>query len=198
MAVQLGIRWYIGKYSLLIMSRFDKELTSYTRRDFLKLSGTGLLSLCLLPAQKKFRGFFAKGLSDSAENTSLGRVTAREIILYEDPTTQSKMLEVLKKDTVVNITRVVSGENEPVYNQIWFEIDSEGFAHSGTIQPVQNILNTPVQDVLSSGSLAEVSVPFTDARWHPDNPYSHPLQTLSWLHFLGYQNIHCLKRDLLV
>ena len=156
------------------MSRFENPLSSYTRRDFLKLSGTGLLSLCLLPAQKRFRDFFAKGPSDSAENTSLGRVTAREIILYEAPTTQSRMLGVLKKDTVINITRVVSGESEPVYNQIWYEIDSEGFAHSGTIQPVQNILNTPVQDVLSSGSLAEVSVPFTDARWHPDNPYSVP------------------------
>ena len=115
-----------------------------------------------------------KACPKQQKNLSLGRVTAREIIFYKEPTTQSKMLGVLKKDTLVKITRVISGETEPAYNQIWYEIDSEGFAHSGTIQPVQNNTNTPVQEIPSDGTLAEVSVPFTDARWHPDNPYSIP------------------------
>ena len=156
------------------MNRFETNLSSYTRRDFLKLSGAGLLSLCLLPARFNLKSFLSKNLKESEENSSLGRITAREIILYEEPTTNSRMLGVLKKDTLVNITKVVSGETEPAYNQIWYEINFDGFAHSGTIQPVQNNLNSPIQDIPSAGYLAEITVPFSDARWHPDNPYSIP------------------------
>jgi len=61
------------------------------------------------------------------------------------------------------ITDITVGDETPAYNRVWYNLDGQGYAHSGVIQPVQVRINDPDDDIPPAGRLAEVTVPFTDA-----------------------------------
>lgn len=145
---------------------FRSDLSSFTRRDFLKLSGSALLSLFVLPAQSRKTWDLGSGFED-LPTTGLGRVTAINAILYDQPSFNGTMIGTLKRDDVFPISQTVIGDAEPVYNRIWYELDNNGYAHSGTIQPVENRLNAPEPALSHPLCLGEITVPYTGAAYSP-------------------------------
>jgi hypothetical protein len=146
------------------------DLISLNRRDFLKFSGAAFFSLCLMPLQD--RGWLPKKTQPNDGLTlNYGRVISDALNVYQQPTQDSKLITTIWKDKVLPISGVTIGEEEPAYNRIWYEMEGTGFVHSGKIQPV-NIQKNPVIDTLpANGKLIEITVPYTDAIWHPKSPH---------------------------
>ncbi|MGE5251027.1 MAG: L,D-transpeptidase [Bacteroidota bacterium] len=129
-----------------------------TRRDFLKLSGLGMLGLFVpaLPDES-----FPPGLS--------GRVTSRTLWVYDRPSFDGGRIKMYWRDLILPITSVTVNEDDTqAYNRIWYEVGTRQYAYSGNIQPVRTLLNVPTLSIPASGALAEVTVPFTDALERPD------------------------------
>jgi hypothetical protein len=159
------------------------NLKDLTRRDFLKLSGAGLLSLFFLPYQHLF-SFPNKGnLVEPVLPT--GRILGASVNVYNKPSLSGKLVKVVWRDLVTPITGATIGDPEPAYNRIWYEVNNEGFVHSGSIQPVEASNNPVLNDIPEEGQLAEVTVPFTDTVWNPKYPnrYAYRLyySTVYWL-----------------
>ncbi len=131
-----------------------------TRRDFLKLSLLSLGSLALRPLDSAFPPLPPPDLEGQQ-----GRVLAGNIHVYRQPSFGSEKVKTYWRDTILPITGVTIGDAEPAYNRVWYRIGGEGFAHSGDIQPVRTTLNEPVASLPEGGALAEVTVPYTEARW---------------------------------
>lgn len=127
-----------------------------TRRDFLKLSGAGLLGALLSGIHAD--SAFSQGTMDGLQ----GRVIANSINVYTEPTNTSKFVSSFFKDQVIPITETALGVDEKAKNRIWYKM-GEGYAHSAQVQPVRTLLNKPDGNFRSTGVLAEVSVPYTDA-----------------------------------
>ncbi len=125
------------------------------------MSGLGLVSLFgknLTPFSNLFLG-------------QQGRVIDPSIYTYSKPTFNSEKIRIHWKDAVFPISKVVLGREEPTHNQIWYKIGTEGYAHSGNIQPVRTMINPVSADIPPEGALAEVTVPYTDALWNPGERY---------------------------
>ena len=132
-----------------------------SRRDFLKSSGMGLLGLLLPPLDN-----FADMLPDQQ-----GRVTDLKISLHAEPSYNSQEIKIYWKDTVLPVSEVTVGDEEPAHNRIWYRVGAEGYIHSGSLQPVKTQLNSAEEELPDAGALAEVTVPFTDAHWGPGKQY---------------------------
>jgi lipoprotein-anchoring transpeptidase ErfK/SrfK len=175
----LGFCWHVGKYPLL-MDRFLSHLDKLSRRDFLKFFSLGFLTLGFprLPFSAETRGQENlppnKFILDTAlsmrfqtenDGSVFGRVVQSGVGLFDKPSFSSKQLKTLWTDVVMPITDITIGDEVPAYNRVWYNLDGQGYAHSGTVQPVQVRTNAPDSEIPTSGRLAEVTVPFTDARW---------------------------------
>ncbi len=65
-------------------------------------------------------------------------------------------------DQVIPLIRRVEGPDGPSYNPHWYRI-VKGFIFSGYIQVVETRYQTPAASIPENGSLAEVTVPYTDS-----------------------------------
>ncbi len=130
----------------------------FSRRDFLKLSASGLLG-----------AFFAElGLGRAlASPASLGRMTVSGIGLYKDPAFNSKKLRVFGRDDVAHITASVVGNPGNPYNNVWYGLDGEGYTYSGWVQPVEANYQLPSFEVPAAGQLGEITVPYSITRLAP-------------------------------
>jgi len=135
---------------------------SVSRREFLKLAQLSVASLCLT----SLNGFV------DLNPDLLGRVTAGKVYSYQEPSLNSLNLKTYYKDTVLPIYEVTVGDGEPKHNRVWYRIGQGEFVHSGSIQPVKTRVNPVVEEIPETGVLAEVSVPFTEARWSPGKDQS--------------------------
>lgn len=137
-----------------------------SRRDILKLgaSAVGGLIVSSLNLPK------VKAVSSQA---FLGRVAYYTATAYDIPSTSGKKVQTYKLDDVLDFSEAVDGLDATAYNPKWFHLPDVGYIYSGRIQPVQNVLNTPVIDsrIPDGGLLAELTVPFSDTHWKP-TPYS--------------------------
>jgi len=131
----------------------------FSRRDFLKLSGLGLFGLFLpnfhlqLPAAH-----------NAFPLNQQGRVASKTLWVYDRSSFSGKRIQMYWRDLILPIENVTINEDDPAaYNRVWYQIKDRGYAYSGGIQPVLTILNQPRTDILSSGVLGEVTVPYTDA-----------------------------------
>lgn len=131
-----------------------------SRRDFLKLSGYGLMGVLCPNLPMKFLQ------QDDFDNLQ-GRVIDRTIWEYDEPDFKAKRLKLYWHDLTVPITNTTIGEDESAYNRVWYQVEEGGYIYSGSVQPVRTILNEP-QIISSRGALGEVSVPYTEARLEPD------------------------------
>ena len=129
-----------------------------TRRDFLKLAGVGLTT-AFSPLELT-KAHAASGLLPDQE----GRVQATSIQLFEFPSFASAPVGDHWLDIVLPITGITISDDDAAHNRVWYKIGKEGFAYSGDIQPVLTRLNRPVYKHPEAGRLAEVTVPYTDAR----------------------------------
>ncbi len=98
----------------------------------------------------------------------LGRVTG----LYQNartaPHVDAEVVLQHNQDDIVRVRRAVRGQSVWPYNDLWLETES-GYMYSSYVQPIwYHLPNPPVAD-LGGGRWAEVTVPFTDAYWDPDD-----------------------------
>jgi len=128
-----------------------------SRRDFLKLTGAGLLGLLLTrldlePAQAQ------------VDPPQQGRVTTAILNVNDAPSLNGQVIRAYWRDIVFPIAGSVIGEDETAFNRVWYKVGEDGYAYSGAVQPVRTVLNAPVKILPQEGALAEVTVPYTDAR----------------------------------
>lgn len=98
--------------------------------------------------------------------TRQGRATLSGIEVYEEPSTRSRLIQLVGRDQVLEIRRAVEGEvglANP-YNNVWYELEAGGYAYSGWIQPVETQFRLPQFVIPAAGQLGEITVPFTDSR----------------------------------
>ena len=147
-----------------------------SRRDFLKLAGCGMLGLAL-PHLSPF--------TQIPEASLQGRVTDNTLWSHLEPSQDSEQVEMYWRDLVIPIAGAVVSEDEEAHNRIWYELPDQGYVYSGGVQPVQTVLNQPVQDIPTGGLLGEISVPYTDAHEEPDpeTAVAHRLyyETVHWI-----------------
>lgn len=127
-----------------------------SRRDFLKLSTSGLLGLGLSRMSPALGAF---------DDSTQVRVATKSVSVYREPTDRSAIVHQLFRDEVVNIYEEVDG-GEPIYNPIWYRVWG-GFVHRGRLQRVKTLYNL-VLKTFADGTrqLAEVTVPYTQAMRH--------------------------------
>ena len=149
-----------------------------SRRDFLKLSGYGLMGM-LCPKLP-----MASLQQDDFDNLQ-GRVIDRTIWEYDEPDFKAKRLKLYWHDLILPITNTTISEDESAYNRVWYQIEKGGYIYSGSVQPVRTILNEP-QTIPLRGALGEVSVPYTEARLEAD-------RNAEAVYRLYYESIHWIK-----
>jgi lipoprotein-anchoring transpeptidase ErfK/SrfK len=126
-----------------------------SRRDFLKLSGAGMLGAFLAELH------LDRALA--ASQPAQGRVAVFGN-LYKDPSFNAATLHIFGKDELVSITGQVDGDEGNLYNKTWYQVNGEGFIYSGWIQPVDTVYQRPVFEVPEKGQLGEITVPFSPTR----------------------------------
>jgi lipoprotein-anchoring transpeptidase ErfK/SrfK len=133
-----------------------------TRRDFLKLSGAGLMGALI--SGLRLNSAIAQGMPVGQQ----GRVISDTLNVYNEPSDKAKLANVYWKDIVKSITATAIDPDETQHNRVWYKFDNEGYVYSGKVQPVRTELNKPVYSIRTTGNLAEVTVPYTDAHKKPD------------------------------
>ena len=137
-----------------------------SRRAFLKLAGLGAVSLALkgnglwVPDQAA-----ASLLPEFPTSDRLGRVAVGKVDVKARPDQDSANVGVLYEDAVVPWLREVVGRKPYYISQRWVETP-DGFIYGPDVQPVKNLPNAPVQELLQtqmgSGMWVEVTVPYVD------------------------------------
>lgn len=151
-----------------------------SRREFLQLAGLGLVSLYVpqkIDPSKLTNDLFPSNLQ--------GRVTDISINIYKTPSFDDQTINIFWRDIVLPITGIMISDDENAYNRVWYQVNGNGYAYSGSIQPVRTELNIPPQKLPKKINLAEVTVPFTDARDYPisSSPvvYRFYFETTHWV-----------------
>ncbi|NPV75913.1 MAG: L,D-transpeptidase [Anaerolineae bacterium] len=142
-----------------------------TRREFLKLTGLGALSLFMMPGFSQL-DFSPPSSQSGSPDMPIGRVLENRVTLYDSPTFSGKFIKMYWRDLLLPITDITIGDDKPSYNRVWYQMNHEGYVHSGSVQPVKLNLNPVLQRIPEKGQLAEVTVPYTDAIWNPKFPTS--------------------------
>jgi lipoprotein-anchoring transpeptidase ErfK/SrfK len=172
MALLLFANGHIGKRPLLMTAKL-------TRRDFLKLSGAGLMGAFI--SGLRFNSATAQGMSIGQQ----GRIITDTLSVYDEPSDKAKLVNVYWKDIVKPITATAIDPDETQHNRVWYKFNDEGYVYSGKVQPVRTVLNKPVSTIRATGNLAEVTVPYTDAHEQPviDSDVSYRLyyDTVYWI-----------------
>src|SRR5512143_641873 len=157
-----------------------------SRRDFLKLTGFGLLGLSLQgqPLTPLLPNSASIAYQQDLE-AQQGRVTSRLIWVYNGASFSSLPIKMYWRDSVIPISGIAISSDEYGYNRVWYEVGEEGYAYSGTLQPVRTILNAPGLEIPLSGILGEVTVPYTDAHEQPltssRSAYRMYYDTIHWI-----------------
>jgi hypothetical protein len=165
---------------------FAADLAHYSRREFLKRSGAGLLGLFALPALGPYERYERLQNTPGGKPIKLGRAVDDTVPVFDKPSLSGKLKRMYYRDVIFQIDEVTIGDEKPSYNRIWYRVNGEGYAHSGKIQPVELNLNKPADAIPVEGALAEVSVPFTDV--------AHDLKDPTRIAYrLYYDTVHWIK-----
>lgn len=133
-----------------------------SRREFIKLSGLGALSLIRYP-----NWLYSPEEALDAPAAGRGRVTTSAIYIYSQPDFHSERLGVLHRDELVTIYRVLFSEHSPPHNKRWYELKN-GYIYSAYIQRVDHAyLNQKIlTSIPEKGCLGEITVPYSDSMRH--------------------------------
>jgi hypothetical protein len=142
---------------------FACDLAHLSRREFLKFSSAGLLSIFWLPFLDRYERFERLNQPALTAPVRMGRAVDDNVEVYDKPSFSAKLRRAYWRDVILKIDEVTIGDEKPDYNRVWYHIKGEGYAHSGKIQPVDIQLNPVETSVPVYGRLAEVTVPYTDA-----------------------------------
>jgi lipoprotein-anchoring transpeptidase ErfK/SrfK len=124
-----------------------------SRREFLKLAGMALGSLA-------FTSFPDPHDEHSLPDTFLGRVTRDSSIFREPSWPEGETLGYFHPDDLVNIYYELTPPSGPPYNPKWYRVWN-GYLHSGYVQRVEFRYNKIADNILESGQLCEVTIPYT-------------------------------------
>ena len=156
---------------------YKMSRSKFSRRDFLKLSGYGLMGALLPDLSSTFP------VDDEFANLQ-GRIIDRILWSYDEPNLKSGRKKLYWHDLIVRITNTTIADDETAHNRVWYEVEEGGYVYSGSIQPVRTILNEP-QIISLKGALGEISVPYTDAHLEPDSNsdviYRLYYETVHWV-----------------
>lgn len=152
-------------------------MNTLSRRDFLKLSGLGLASLMATPLNFDL---------DDPFDLQQGRVTVRTVWMHEKPSVDAAKVKLLQRDALFGISNTAVSNDTISHNRIWYQAGTEGYIHSGNIQPVRTTLSQPYTgNIPKEGLLAEVCVPYSDAFVEPstdsDVGYRVYYETTHWV-----------------
>jgi hypothetical protein len=149
-----------------------------SRRDFLKLSGAGFLSL--LFSDLHFDNVKA------ASKPMQGRVVYRSLIVRDAPTFNGLQVNSYPRDSILDITELLFGGEDGDYNRIWYHLGNGNYVYSGGVQPVTTILNKVVTDIPDKGILGEISIPYADSVWAVNrSPYPGPRLYYGTTHWIN-------------
>ena len=146
------------------------------RRSFLRLAALSAGALAFRPVPP----------IGGEEGPGLARVAATWIGLYKEPSFRSKRLARLMRDELLSPVAQVTADEGPAHNPVWYRLP-DGYAHSGNLQLVRWLPQTPVRTLPATGALFEISVPFTRSHREPD-PASDPFYRLY------YQSTHWVEK----
>lgn len=154
-------------------------ISQLSRRDFLKLSASGLLGLVLSELG------IHRALA--APPASQGRAIWSGVQIYESPSLLAKKTHLLRIDEVVDLLGETPGDMiDNKFNSTWYQIDG-GYTFSGWLQPVETNYQKPIYEIPPEGKLAEVSVPYSLT-------YLAPYYYAKNAHRIFYETTHWVKK----
>jgi L,D-transpeptidase catalytic domain len=128
----------------------------FSRRDFLKLGGLSIASLAFGQFSPNFTNF---------EDSSLVRVAASSVSVYNAPSDKSTITGTWYKDDLIHAYEEITAD-APKLNPIWYRVWG-GWVWRARLQRVQTILNLPLVSIpAGTRILTEVTVPFTQPWRH--------------------------------
>src|SRR3972149_11912073 len=159
-------RWSMSTPARPPLDRLPLELPKrVSRREFLHLSGMGLLGLGL-PLRWTRSNL-------EASDGQLGRILIEKADIYVEPTFRARHVKTLWRDEVTPILSAVMGDPRPETNRVWYELENLGFVHSSAVQAVRAELQKPLRYVPYLGTLAEVTLPYIESYWEPSKKGKH-------------------------
>lgn len=129
-----------------------------SRREFVKLSGLGLIAAISNPWQSIFS---TSNMADFPESERLGRVIGGKVPVKLRPDIDSQDVGTVFDDDIVIWLREVIGKRPLWYSQRFVETP-DGFIYAPNLQPVQNRPNKALISLPGNGFWAEVTVPYVD------------------------------------
>lgn len=139
--------------------------TPITRRSFLKVAGSVLaLAPFGVPRVISARASAIPEemlMAQTAPRRPLGRPIWAGMVIRQEPSTKAKIVARTARNEVINL--LAQKEGTGTYNKIWYQTD-KGWIHSGYVQPVDRILQTPADSLPVTGAWGELTVPFSPAR----------------------------------
>ena len=149
-----------------VENNMSKNLSGYSRRNFLQRSLIGMGAFALEPWR-----FFREVQAVFPDAEKLGRVTLGRVDIRQKPYADSTITKTIYDDAVVIWLREVVGEAPGGYGSSRWVETPDGYIYAPRLQPVYNRSNTPLTSLPSSpnpasptgkGIWAEVTVPFVD------------------------------------
>lgn len=154
-------------------------ISQFSRRDFLKLSASGVLGLALSE--------LGIDRALAAPPASQGLALWSGVPIQDAPAFHANKIELLGKDKVVDLLGEVQGESfENPYNTTWYQV-AGGYIHSSILMPVESKYQKAVYDIPAEGKLAEVSVPYSLT-------YLAPYFYAKNAHRIYYETTHWVKK----
>jgi hypothetical protein len=171
----------MGEDTLLTMPSNVSPI--FTRRDFIKLSGLGMLGALIPPSLPEREN--PNYTPQIKAIVFQGRVIDPSIKVYMRPSFFSQQVSTYWQNSVVPIRGATVGDDVLSPNRVWYKVGEVGFVHSACIQLVITTLNVPVDNIPIGGALAEVTVPFTDSyikpRHHSSIAYRFYYSSTHWV-----------------
>ncbi len=158
-----------------------------SRRDFLRKSTLTAFSwsvFCANFSSQQSSPTFTESGSDI-----LGRVLFEGTPTFTKPDVRSTSNGTYDFNDVLALSQPITGYSQSSKNDIWFGMEKDTYIQSQYIQLVHTNLNEPRDDISTTGQLAEITVPFSEA-WPGDQQNTHPHQiffygSTHWVHGLG-------------
>jgi len=133
-------------------------MTNLTRREFLTLGGATLAGVALRPLPPRDQA--------ARDSVRLGRVAEWSVQMHTEPDHNAPIVRYHRHDDIVSYFEEIEAEGLNPRNSIWFRVIG-GYIYSSFVQPVEALINTPLQHIPRGGLWGEVSVPYTDVRATP-------------------------------
>lgn len=154
-------------------------LNQLSRRDFLKLTASGVLGLVLSE--------LGLDSASAAPPASQGLALFSGVQIYDSPFANANKIDLLKKDEVINLIGDAQGDTfDNPFNTTWYQIDG-GYVPSGVILPVETKYQKAIYEVPKEGKLAEVTVPYSLT-------YRAPYTFAKNAHRIYYETTHWVKK----